>query len=645
MKSHQTSTTILLVEDSTGDAKLIQLMLEDSRDERFEVHTVSSLAGALEFSRRTSVDVVLLDLGLPDSQGMDTFIEFNAVNPEVPVVVLSGIDDRDVARHAVQKGAQDYLVKGKVDSDLLKRVLQYSIERMKVRTALHLSEERAKAQYKGIPVPTYTWQKKDDDFILIDYNDAAVVISGGEIEKLVGIKARELHEDRPDIQDDLNRCFLEKKSFERHMEYTQRKTNKQNAFIVKYAFIKPDWVLVHTEDVTEVKKAEEDRKKLNEQLRQTQKMETLGTLAGGIAHDINNILQTIFNNAYIAKEGLADKHAIQTNLDGILKAGRRAKDLVEQILTFSRRMEHQRVYIKLYTMLNEAIGLIEPSLPSNVRLVQSIGDREGVILADPTQINQVIMNLLTNAVYAMGEKEGILKITLDHVEVSESNMPDIPRMEVGDYCRLSIEDFGVGMDEKTLARVFEPFFTTKEVGEGTGLGLSVVHGIVGEHGGAITVKSIPRQGTVFDVFLPRVERQEEETAAAGLAATGGAESILYVDDDTQQIKDAGVLLERAGYKVDICGGSEEALAMFSRTPLLYDLVITDQMMPKMSGVELCKRLYEINPMLKTMIITGNVKKIPTEFNDADFVHLILKKPFSPEELVDAIRKVLDERPE
>ena len=429
------------------------------------------------------------------------------------------------------------------------------------------------------------------------------------------------------------------------MEYTQRKTNKQKAFIVKYAFIKPDWVLVHTEDVTEVKKAEEDRKKLNEQLRQTQKMETLGTLAGGIAHDINNILQTIFNNAYIAKEGLADKHAIQTNLDGILKAGRRAKDLVEQILTFSRRMEHQRVYIKLYTMLNEAIGLIEPSLPSNVRLVQSIGDREGVILADPTQINQVIMNLLTNAVYAMGEKEGILKITLDHVEASESNMPDIPRMEVGDYCRLSIEDFGVGMDEKTLARVFEPFFTTKEVGEGTGLGLSVVHGIVGEHGGAITVKSIPRQGTVFDVFLPRVERQEEETAAAGPAVTGGAESILYVDDDTQQIKDAGVLLERAGYTVDICSKSEEALAMFSRAPLLYDLVITDQMMPKMSGVELCKRLYEINPMLKTMIVTGNVKKIPTEFNDVDFVHLILKKPFSPEELVDAIRKVLDERPE
>lgn len=254
MNGIQSPTRILLVEDSPGDAKLIQFMLQDSQDECFEVHRVSLLAQALEYLRTKPADAVLLDLGLPDSQGVETFIEFQEKNPQVPVVVLSGLDDRDVARQAVQKGAQDYLVKGSVASDLLQRVLLYSIERMKVRTALHLSEERAKAQYNGIPVPTYTWQRKDDDFILADFNDAAREATNWKTDEIIGIKSKDLYADRPDIQEDLKRCFIQKISFERHMEYIQPATNKLQNLVVKYAFIKPDWVLVHTEDVTEAKK-------------------------------------------------------------------------------------------------------------------------------------------------------------------------------------------------------------------------------------------------------------------------------------------------------------------------------------------------------------------------------------------------------
>lgn len=370
-------------------------------------------------------------------------------------------------------------------------------------------------------------------------------------------------------------------------------------------------------------------------------METLGTLAGGIAHDINNILQTVFNNAFMAKEGLPEDHSLQANLDGILKAGRRAKDLVEQILTFSRRMEQQRVHIRPYSMLMEAMKLIEPSLPATIRLEQNIGDRYGVILADPTQIHQVIINLITNAVYAMEEKEGILKVSLDHAQINESNKPDIPGIITGHYSMLTVEDFGTGMDKQTMSRVFEPFFTTKDVGEGTGLGLSVVHGIVGEHGGGISVQSAPNKGTIFRVYFPRIEKRTIAPSETIPVALGGVENILYVDDDLQQIKDAKIILEKAGYHVDACVGSQEALDTFRQAPRLYDLVIADQMMPQISGVNLCRQLYEMNPNIKTMIVTGNVNKIPTDFKLNKGVNQILKKPFTSEELIDSIRKVLD----
>jgi signal transduction histidine kinase len=280
----------------------------------------------------------------------------------------------------------------------------------------------------------------------------------------------------------------------------------------------------------ERKQAEAAREELQAQLFQAQKMEAIGTLAGGIAHDFNNILGTIIGYSEMALEDMPRDSVVHDNLQEVLSAGKRARDLVRHILTFSHKHEYQRQPVQLHVVVQEALKLLRVSLPTTIDIRQHLDPTASPVLADPTQMHQVLMNLCSNAAYAMGEAGGVLEVRLEPVEVTADFATAHPPLSPGAYARLTVQDTGHGMESNMLERIFEPFFTTKPVGEGTGLGLPVVHGIIADHGGAITVTSVPRQGTTFDIYLPRCDNTSGENVP-DIATIQGDERIPCVDDE------------------------------------------------------------------------------------------------------------------
>jgi PAS domain S-box-containing protein len=372
-------------------------------------------------------------------------------------------------------------------------------------------------------------------------------------------------------------------------------------------------ILVNVMDVTEQKQAWEEKKELQIQLQNAQKMEAIGTLAGGIAHDFNNILLPIIGYTEMAMTDVPKDSLIRKNLAEVLKAAELAKGLVQQILTFSRRSEKERKPLKIQPIIKESLKLLRASLPTTVEIRQNIDNECGAILADPTRIYQVMMNLCTNAYHAMREKGGILEVALTEVNIDSPDL--IPNLDLnpGTYLRLAVSDTGHGMDRAVVERIFDPYFTTKGPGEGTGLGLSVVHGIVRSHDGYITVYSELGEGTTFHIYLPRIEVKPKvpETISTE-PAPKGKEHILFVDDDEQIVNVVQQILERLGYHVAARTSSVEALEAFQAQPEKFDLVITDMTMPNMIGTELAKRLIDIRPDIPIILCTGFSEAISEE---------------------------------
>ena len=381
---------------------------------------------------------------------------------------------------------------------------------------------------------------------------------------------------------------------------------------------------------------------IEKQLRQAMKMEAIGTLAGGIAHDFNNILAIMLGYSEIVRDNLPADSLAKVNIEQIIIAGNRAADLVTQILTFSRQGEEEFRRFKMQLIIKEALKLLRASLPATIELKQDIDDNAGIIFGDTTQIHQVLMNLCTNAKHAIGDSSGILSVSLSEVTVTNSNaIHDCPQLGNGTYVDLEISDTGCGMDGLTQSKIFDPFFTTKEQGKGTGLGLAVVHGIIKQHKGEIVVRSKPGQGTTFHVYLPvviEVDVQAEQKVSEDIPR--GSEQILFVDDEKMIVHMMQDILNNLGYKVTPFTSSIEALDTYKKNPGHFDLVITDMTMPKMTGVELAEKIFELRADQPVVLCTGFSEVIDEEMTKSLGIREYIKKPADNHTLAKAIRRAL-----
>jgi PAS domain S-box-containing protein len=396
-------------------------------------------------------------------------------------------------------------------------------------------------------------------------------------------------------------------------------------------------------DLTERRRAEETQQQLEAQLRQAQKMEALGTLAGGIAHDFNNILAAILGHAELLRGDWPPEHPIQESLSRILTASYRGRDLVRQILTFSRRQERPRAVIHLHHAVDEALKLLRASLPATIQIQTHLDTASPPVLADMTQVHQVLMNLCANAWQAMEPYGGRLDLRLDRVDADAALLKAVPDLRVGTYVCLTVADTGRGMDRATLDRIYDPFFTTKAPGQGTGLGLAVVHGIVKAHEGAISVRSEVGQGTVFQVYFPAAGGPtvpEPGQLEEWPLVRGNAEHILLVDDEEAVANVATRILERQGYVVSAFTAPEQALEKFKAQPQQFDLVLTDLTMPGLSGLDLTRRLLTLRPTLPVVLVTGYGGAVSLEEVRQRGVRELLRKPFTPQALSEVIKRAL-----
>ncbi len=395
-------------------------------------------------------------------------------------------------------------------------------------------------------------------------------------------------------------------------------------------------------DITKEVENERERIRLEKMVNRSQKLETIGTLAGGIAHDFNNILTPILGYADMVLNTGLDSEFAMDNIQEIYNASVRAKDLVAQILSFSRHAEQDRQPIYVNTVVMEAMKLLRPSIPTTIDIETDIDMQCPKILGDPSKIHQVIMNLSTNAYQSMEEQGGRLFIGLKTVEVSTDESLEYLDLKPGRHIKITISDTGVGMTTETLDKIFEPFFTTRAVDKGTGLGLSVVHGIVKSHEGAITVDSQPGKGTEFNIYFPVIDHNKEKQVQEIGPLKEGSESILMVDDKETVTKMIGKFLGSLGYSVTSVNSSIKALELYRNHPDDYDLLITDLTMPEMTGYELARKIHEISEDFPILMMTGYGAKITRQDQQSVGIKKIISKPILIDELSHHIREIFEE---
>jgi len=399
-----------------------------------------------------------------------------------------------------------------------------------------------------------------------------------------------------------------------------------------------------TNEIKIRERAEMERHRLETQLAHSQKMEALGTLAGGIAHDFNNILAGIFGYSQLAEMHITEPEKVKNYINKMSKGTQRASDLVRQILTFSRHVESETIPLSVFFLVKEALTLLHSTIPSTIEIKKNILSK-AMVMADPTQTHQVIMNLCTNAYHAMGESGGILTVGLNEVEVSELESNIETNRVPGKYLKLEVSDTGHGMDRETMGKIFDPYFTTKELGKGTGLGLAVVDGIVKKNRGFIKTSSVIGSGSTFQVFWPILEYQdshdplEEEQSSLFM----GSEQIMLVDDETDILDTLQAILGRQGYKIKPFEDGLSALKAFEEGPDQFDLIITDMTMPRMTGDVLSKKILQIRKDMPIILCTGYHENFTKETAAGIGICKYVHKPVMARELSALIREILDQK--
>ncbi len=396
---------------------------------------------------------------------------------------------------------------------------------------------------------------------------------------------------------------------------------------------KPIGFVAVTRDITKRKQAEK-------QLQQTQKMEAVGTLAGGIAHDFNNMLGVIIGNTELAMDEVPEWSPARHNLEQIETASLRSKDVVKQLLSFCRRTDPEQKPVNISPIIKDSLKFLRSSIPTSIEIQRTIPDTSGTILATPTQIHQVMMNLCINAAHVMSENGGTMEVSVSDIEIAKDEIQD-PALTQGQYVKISVRDTGDGISKENLNRIFDPYFTTKEVGKGSGLGLSVVHGIVQNHNGVVSVDSEVGIGTTFDVFFPVVEEEPATKEDTDTTIPTGNEKILFVDDEEAILSMTSEMLERLGYTVTPKSSGMDILETFQAQPESFDLIISDMTMPNITGDKLAERLQQIRPDIPIILCTGFSDRINDEKAKSIGIRALVMKPIVKSVLAKTIRKVLD----
>jgi PAS domain S-box-containing protein len=765
---------ILVVEDSPEDACLIEALLQKAKRGRFQTHQAGRLSEAIDRLAQGGIDAVILDLSLPDSNGIETFEKLQSRFPTIPILVLTATQNESMADQAIRHGAQDYLLKGQLDSALVMRAVRYAIERKRTENALRKSEERFELMARATNDAVWDWDIATDrlwwnvgvrsflgyppdtmgadirwwhehihpeDRERITSGLRAVTESGGRFwldeyrflcadgsyayvfdrgyvlhdedgksirmigammditdrkraeealretnetlrtlvhasplaiavldrqekvriwnaaaERIFGWKPHEVlgrllpgmaAPGHPDEFPLLARRVLKGEPLS-NLEFTgSRKGGQPVDLSVSMAPLRDargaiSGAMTVIVDVTERKTAESQRGQLEEQLRQSQKMEAVGRLAGGVAHDFNNLLTAISGYAELLQGRFDPKDSVRSYVDEILKSSDRASQLTRQLLAFSRRQVLQPKVLDLNSVVQNMESLLRRLIGEHIDLRTSSGPNLSSVRADQGQIEQVIMNLAVNARDAM-PGGGQLTIETRNVELNARYNDRHGRVRNGPHVLLSVCDTGSGMDPETQSHLFEPFFTTKEKDKGTGLGLATVYGIVKQSGGDIWVYSEPGRGSCFKIYFPAVGQAPESAAkeATRVRRRAGTETVLLAEDSDVVRRLLREILLGQGYTLLEARHGAEALQLSRGFAGHIDLLVTDMVMPQMSGRELAAQLSPERPDMKILYMSGYTEEAIVRHGVLDPGTSFLEKPFTPDSLAQRIRELLD----
>ncbi len=634
-------TAVLLVEDSAVDAALVKGLLRHGGSEQFAVSEVTTLAEALRCLNQSEIDVVVLDLTLPDSTGLETLQRMVARSTRVPIVVLTGADEA-IGIEAMREGAQDYIPKGQLQGPLLARSVRYAMERHRASQALRESQESLSRVISSAADAIIT---KDLNGITTSWNPAAERLFGYSAEEVLGKSLLMLFP--PDRMNEERQILERIEKGERVEHFESVRIRKDGRPVQVDLTISPmrnregriTGASKIARDISAQKEAEEALRKSEEQLRQSQKMEAVGQLAGGVAHDFNNLLGVILGCAELISE-CADLIQVRKRAEEIQKAGQRAADLTRQLLAFSRKQMLEPKIIDLNAKVSKMTDMLARLVGEDVEIRTSLPANLGKVRADPSQIEQILMNLVVNAREAM-PNGGNITIETENVKLDEAYAGSHTSVLPGSYVMIAVSDSGMGMDAEISAHIFEPFFTTKA--NGTGLGLATVYGAVKQSGGNIWVYSEPGKGTTFKIYLPRVDGAVDGSGGAqrSAATPEGTETILLVEDSASLRDVTKEFLQIAGYNVVEAKDGKDALRVARMHEERIHLLLTDVVMPGMGGRELANEIKQIHPETRILFMSGYTSNAIVHRGVLDEELSLLTKPFTRSGLTQKVREMLN----
>ena len=597
-----------------------------------------------ETGRLGQYSAILLDYRLPQENALEILKKIKlSANKTIPVILITGKGDEEIAVNALKMGAFDYLTKNQGYLFKLPSVIEnayYSMRLMREHEALVESEKRYRILFENSPIVKMLIDPENGR--IIDANWAAVRFYGWSHAQLT---AKDFSEINILPKEELIKVLgqiIEQESYNSRFQHRLASGSIRDVEVNSGPILIGGKTLLYAViyDISERVAGEREREKLQRKLVQAQKMEAFGQLAGGIAHDFNNILSAVLGFSELALTQVEEETLLQDHIKAIYTAGLRAKDLVGQILAFARQTDEVIEPVCISPIAKEVLKLIRSSTPTSIEIRQKL-DSKSLIKGNAVQIHQIMMNLCSNATYAM-EDGGILEIHIRDVVLEGNENAARPQLAPGNYVEMKVSDTGTGIPQDILDSIFEPYFTTKPQGQGTGMGLSMVHGIVQSYGGAIEVVSSPDTGTVFTIYLPISQEAGKSMLYESSKQPRGTERILLVDDEAVVAKVEGKILERQGYKVTVMTDSVECLKLFEEKPYDFDLVMTDTNMPKLPGNILATELMKVRKDIPVILCSGYNRKISDETIKEIGVKAFIYKPIVTKSLTSIIRKVLDE---